>query len=545
MSPKFKDYLAKQLKNYLVIVVLSTTAIFIALTFSAFSLYANLKLKQDNNKITEIIQKDYDNIYNSFLYIDKEIESISEGKKDELYDHLYTLRSNSEIKFNFTILDFNNNVIVTNLYKDNEEIMLASYEYRSAINQFNVLNSNRVTEEAIKDYNDFQKSVMTIVFRGENGYFIVEPLYESFIKVEHQLSSNLVVTDRYNNVLYDNTSRYQNEIGKLKYDNKDNEIYTQTLEVFNVTSIKAKTITPAVVVYTITAVIIALIMLLKMLNPVIKKIVKGLDVPLDELLRAIEANKNGNLDYYIDSHHFLEFDTIYQEFNDLMQSTKELMTKNEDLSETKKIMEIKHLKNQFNPHFMYNTLESIRYEVMFDQITASDMLLSLGRLMQYSIENLDKLVKVKEDFKYLEDYLKLQKMRFKERLDYTIDLNETISDFKIPKLLIQPIIENSIKHNMESVDILKIVISGYRISDEIYFEVRDYGLGINQSKISEINETLNKKNIATNNLGLHNINRTIKLMYGEDYGLYLSNEDKGLKVTVKLPLEKGILWLKW
>ena len=99
------------------------------------------------------------------------------------------------------------------------------------------------------------------------------------------------------------------------------------------------------------------------------------------------------------------------------------MTKNEDLSETKKIMEIKHLKNQFNPHFMYNTLESIRYEVMFDQITASDMLLSLGRLMQYSFETLDKLVKVKEDFKYLEDYLKLQKNKHS---NFSLSLNTSL-----------------------------------------------------------------------------------------------------------------------
>lgn len=539
MSPKFKDYFSKQFKNYLVVVILSTTLLFITLTFGAFQIYTHVRLKNDNAKVSQLFEKELDRIYAEYINLDKSVDFEDTNSVDKLYHDLYSIRSSSQIKYNFTILDIEENVTVTNLYKYNEDLLVASHQLSSAISQLNTFKRDKAVEESISQYNDFQKSTMTMVFKGENSYFVLEPLYESFINLEHELSSNIVITDRYDNILFDNSLRYQDGIGKLLIDKNNNMKITRANDYFNVTNIKPKVVTTGIVLYTITTVGIALLVLLKMLNHLTKKIVVELNAPLDELLTAIEANKDGNLDYFIKEHHFFEFDKIYLEFNNLMHSTKQLMIKNENLAKTKQEIEIKHLKNQFNPHFMYNTLESIRYEVMFDQETASEMLLSLGRLMQYSIENTNTLVSIVDDVKYLEDYLKLQKMRFGERLEYVIDLDENIKYDVIPKLLLQPVIENCIKHNMDRVNKLNIYIHAYKSEECIIFDVRDNGLGISDSRLLYLQASLMNKDNKTNNFGLHNINRAIKLMYGEEYGLSVENKKQGLLVSLKLPIERG------
>lgn len=537
MSPKFKNYLQKQLKNYLTVVVLGTTVLFIILTFLGVQVYTNIQLRADNRKMNTVFKNSVDSILDTIIEIDALKDSHSKLYKDKVTELIYKSRSNSDIKFNFTILDQDLNLIKTNLYFDNLEILLMSPELNRSVERINEFEKKQIIENPIFNYSDNQKTVMTLIIKLDNNLYIIEPLYETVLDLEHKLNSNIIISDIYDNVLYDNTLKYKDSLGKLKINKQENVMYQSSIDLYTITNIKSRLITPTIMFYTITAATIILMMLLKLLHPLLVRIVKGLDEPLDELLMAIEENKDGNLDYYIDSHHFEEFDKIYNEFNALMQSTKLLMIKNTELAQTKQYMEIKHLKNQFNPHFIYNSLESIRYEIIVDKENASDMLLSLGRLMQYSIENTDKEVTVEEDIKYVEDYLKLQKMRFKSRLSYNIELEEEIKGIMIPKLLIQPIIENSIKHNMNQVDALNIHISG-RTNDNnnnnIEFLISDDGVGINKEDMNKITQMLEHNVKSEKNLGIYNIDRTLKLLYGLDYGLKFDNTF-GLTVKVIIP----------
>ena len=534
MSPKFKNYLQKQLKNYLTVVVLGTTVLFIILTFLGVQVYTNIQLRADNRKMNTVFKNSVDSILDTIVEIDTLKDSQPKLYKDKVTELIYKSRSNSDIKFNFTILDQDLNLIKTNLYFDNLEILLKSPELNRSVERINEFEKKQIIENPIFNYSDNQKTVMTLIIKLDNNFYIIEPLYETVLDLEHKLNSNIIISDIYDNVLYDNTLKYKDSLGKLKINKQENVMYQSSIDLYTITNIKSRLITPTIMFYTITAAAIILMMLLKLLHPLLVRIVKGLDEPLDELLMAIEENKDGNLDYYIDSHHFEEFDKIYNEFNALMQSTKLLMIKNTELAQTKQYMEIKHLKNQFNPHFIYNSLESIRYEIIVDKENASEMLLSLGRLMQYSIENTDKEVRVEEDIKYVEDYLKLQKMRFKSRLSYNIELEEEIKEIMIPKLLIQPIIENSIKHNMNQVDALNIHISGRSNGNDIEFLISDDGVGINKEDMNKITQMLEHNVKSEKNLGIYNIDRTLKLLYGLDYGLKFDNTF-GLTVKVIIP----------
>lgn len=535
MAPKFIDYLTKQLRKHLMLVVIGTTIFFMTLSITAVHMYSYKQLDQDRNEIKTLLKKDYN-------ILEKGIENIesSDFEPDKLSDNItsimYGLRSQSQIKFNFTVLDQNQEVVSSNLYPSNREILLNSDEYHSAMRQLEVLNTAQIVDNPISGYNVFQKSIMTMLIKTDSYTYIFEPLLESFVELEHMTSSNIIISDRYDNILFDNTLAFGNSLNKVEIDYSEYIVGVDTLEMYTLRTVKEKILPLSVIIYTILTVIITLIVLLQLLKPLSRRLSKTLDAPLGELLNAIEENKDGNLDYFIESHHFTEFDNIYSEFNDLMKSTKSLMVRNEELSETKKLIEIKHLKNQFNPHFIYNTLESIRYEINFNHKNASDMVLALGRLMQYSIENTSQLVTVSEDMKYIEDYLILQKMRFKDRLKYTIDIEDQLLIKKIPKLIIQPIIENSIKHNMEKVNSLTIFIRGTVIGKNVYFVIEDDGVGIDDSMVDSIRESLEHQDPKEENLGLYNINRTIKLMYGEYYGLALEN-DYGLRVIVNIPIE--------
>lgn len=535
MTPKFTDYLTKQMRKYMTLVVISTTVFFMVLSIIAAQAYTHFRLNGDNQKIKMILQDDH----NAIMEYIEEIETMDnneEGFSDSLTRMMYDLRSKSQVKFNFTILDETQEVLSSNLYPDNREVLLKSKEFKSALRQLEVLDKAMIVDNPITGYNTFQESMMTMVIKTDSYYFIFEPLLESFVELEHMISSNIIIADRYDNILFDNTRGFGDSLNKVNIDYSEYMVVSDQFDLYTLRTVKEKILPASLIVYTIMMVALTLIVLLQLLKPLSSRLVKTLDAPLDDLLHAIEENKDGNLDYYIESHHFMEFDKIYTEFNELMRSTKTLMNRNEELLETKKQIEIKHLKNQFNPHFIYNTLESIRYEVNFNQSNASDMILALGRLMQYSIENTNTLVEVQEDIKYIEDYLTLQKMRFKDRLHYTIDIEDKLMSKKIPKLIIQPIIENSIKHNMEKVHVLTIYIRGTVIGNNVYFVVEDDGVGMSEDQVISIRESLDKQDLKEVNLGLFNINRTIKLMYGEQYGVALEN-DYGLRVIVNIPTE--------
>src|SRR5699024_9980490 len=222
-----------------------------------------------------------------------------------------------------------------------------------------------------------------------------------------------------------------------------------------------------------------------------------------------------------------------------MTSKIEILIKDKDeIAERKRKMEIKQLENQFNPHFVYNVIEMLRYEIIFDPKLASDLIVSFANLMRYN-SNYGKLeVSLKTDINYIEAYLSLQKRRFNKRLDYSIELDKDIWDFKIPKLILQPIIENSIKHGIENTDRLKIDIYIKRHNDNIKIVVKDNGQGIDYNRLLYLRKVLDSDE-APNHIGLYNVHRIIKLLYGDSYGLSIDSKvGQGTKIFLKIPIIK-------
>lgn len=206
----------------------------------------------------------------------------------------------------------------------------------------------------------------------------------------------------------------------------------------------------------------------------------------------------------------------------------------------KKKLEISMLQMQINPHFLYNTLESISMMAEInDDLEAANMAASLGRIMRYSLGSQSEFVLLSEEIYCLNEYIQLQKERlsnveFDEHIDYTLYEQKTI------RLLLQPIVENAINHGMNQMRTGGLIsITGSYDGSNIVLEVSDNGKGMSKQDEQLLNDYINDKNTAFTSIGLKNVNKRIKLYFGEAYGLQIRSEQNcGTSVLITLPFIK-------
>lgn len=207
-----------------------------------------------------------------------------------------------------------------------------------------------------------------------------------------------------------------------------------------------------------------------------------------------------------------------------------------------KEMEFKMLSSQINPHFLYNTLEMIRMQAISqNNKTVADSIMLLARSMQYVLENTgtDDSTLEKE-FNHVKTYLQIQRMRFGDRINWDFYLDEDIDlkRYHILPLLIQPVVENTIVHGLEGISKnghVSIILEKEN-EERLVITVRDNGVGIEEERLVQIQENLNKKKNGIASIGLYNINQRIKVRYGEPYGVQIrSGRLKGTSVSLTLP----------
>jgi two-component system sensor histidine kinase YesM len=201
------------------------------------------------------------------------------------------------------------------------------------------------------------------------------------------------------------------------------------------------------------------------------------------------------------------------------------------------------LASQINPHFLYNTLETIRMQALatgnMDVITSIKL---LGKSMHYVLENTGTdFTTLAKELEYVEVYLSIQKLRFGDRINYSIKHPEDmdLDSYKILPLLLQPVVENAVIHGLErTITNGQIVITISKENNErLVIEITDNGQGINPDKLKELNDRMNSASLdSTASIGLYNINQRIKLLYGADYGItFTSRLHAGTTVILTIP----------
>ena len=203
-----------------------------------------------------------------------------------------------------------------------------------------------------------------------------------------------------------------------------------------------------------------------------------------------------------------------------------------------KELELRQLQNQINPHFIYNTLESIHMMAEInDDLETSTMAEYFGSIIRYSMNRKINTVKLKQEMEVIDNYIYLQKIRFDQLFTIENIIPEELLNCEIIKMIIQPLIENAIYHGLSECDSNgKIIIQGHHIDDNLLITISDNGVGIEDDKLKDLNDYINDKNNKFNSTALRNINRRLKLNYGKTFGLEIfSVYGKGTSTVLTLP----------
>lgn len=260
--------------------------------------------------------------------------------------------------------------------------------------------------------------------------------------------------------------------------------------------------------------------------------------PITALEKSMKEVEKGNFEHAaLEVCAENEVGRLSQSFNIMTEEIQNLMEQSRHEQRIKRKYELKALQAQINPHFLYNTLDSIIWMAEWGKTQeVVQMTSSLARLLRRSISNEREVVTVAEEVEYTQDYLTIQKMRYKDKLEYEILVDQEIAQEGIVKLILQPLVENAIYHGIKYKEGKGMIrIRGFRQEDRIVLQVEDDGSGMDEETLTHIFEK-HTKDTKSNGVGLKNVNERLQLYYGTEYGLkYESKIGEGTTATVILP----------
>lgn len=262
--------------------------------------------------------------------------------------------------------------------------------------------------------------------------------------------------------------------------------------------------------------------------------------PITRLELLMEEAEKGNLDVSLEFESKDEIGKLSKRFNNMINKIKTLMHQVVKEQEDKRKTELKALQAQINPHFLYNTLDSIIWMAEIDKDSVITMTDALAKLFRLSLSKGEDTIPVEHEIEHVRNYLIIQSMRYSNKFDYEIDVEEDILKYNTLKLILQPLVENSIYHGIKNKRQKGLItIKGRRVEDRILLEVSDDGIGMDQSMCEEIlkSHRTEQNRKGFNGVGVRNVNERIKLYYGEQYGLeYVSRPGAGTVVKIWLPI---------
>ncbi len=270
-------------------------------------------------------------------------------------------------------------------------------------------------------------------------------------------------------------------------------------------------------------------------------IARGLVSPIEDTADALEQFSKGDFEVRLPEDRSDEIGKMNIVFNKAIKDIKELMQKLTQAEILEKEMEFKTLQSQMNPHFLYNTLDAINWMAFKEgQTEICNLVSAISNLMRISISNRQSLIPLEQELGYVRDYLYIQNMRYKGRLKTVYDVDESLLNQVVPKLIVQPIVENAIVHGIEgSHGKNTLYISAIRIGSNIDIIVRDTGVGMSEEKVQNLlkePEAVKSSNASHTNLGMYAVHKRLKFLYGEDYGLTVqSMEGEGTTVVIRIP----------
>ena len=441
---------------------------------------------------------------------------------------------------------------------------LMSYEEGGRIKNCIIACSNVVSVEKGRQYG--QKIGTVYIVLAPNA--IISEDYDK----ENDVGSYIYLMDRNRNILFNgrnaaleaelvNTDDHQQKqinIPEGKLGKTDNMIQLQEIEQLEGWIV---CITPMQVLLKeveiikklgITVLLLALTLIAIPFRIIANNIIR----PMKKFIAFMTEVKQGNLKNLKKRIHlegYAEINAVAQEFNSMLDEidslTRRLVETNSMLYKAElenKQSELAFLRSQINPHFLYNTFESFKGMASAKGVPEiKQMLTSLSNIFKYSVRSAS-LVLLREEIEIVKSYISIQQIRFCDRFDVFYEFEEDILDYKIPKMILQPIVENSVFHGLEpKLEKGHLWIGGRKtVEDELIVWVRDDGIGLTSGSLRNLSDKLNDNSEKTGeqensnySVGLKNVSNRIKLMYGKEYGIEIASiQGEYTQVLVRIPV---------
>ena len=309
----------------------------------------------------------------------------------------------------------------------------------------------------------------------------------------------------------------------------------RTVGVFSMDEVMSSVNTIVYILFTCVIISLVLVVIVSF------KFSRTLTNPIFKLKRLMKQAESGDLTVRFNFQHNDEIGELGQSFNHMIARIDQLIQMVYVEQENKRTAEMKSLQEQIKPHFLYNTLDTISW--MARDYDAEDIVRlgdALTNMFRIGLSHGKDIITVKEEITHVSNYLYIQKIRYKDKLNYVIHVDESLYAIEVPKLILQPLVENAIYHGVKA----KrgggtITITGVPEGENLVFTVQDNGAGMPQEKVEELNRRMSERSVLDEqkSFGLFYIRERIQLCYGTGYGVHVESAlGEGTRVTITLPL---------
>lgn len=521
--------------------------------------YRTLKMVSNDPKIQEILRKPYPEslaeLYSIELQIDNQLSFVQNYQKDI---------------FGIYIIGANGTAYKSNFFSGIEKDFRKAWWYEKIINSFEPQWIGPHVGAFTVETTDLPLVTLgeTIIDKGSGkslGVIMVDitvdRLRELLRENLEEIGSILLLNSDFELVCGTNVDISSSEktiIERLKHtanisgqDNKkiikinDYLIYVKHMEVNGWSLIgmiseavlikDIKSANKFIVVITICLSLIALLLALYFSRKVTK--------PIEQLMGLMKHVEKGDFNVNMDIKTKDEIGKLGESFNKMVKKLDELVRLLFENQKKLRKAELKALEAQINPHFLYNTLDSICWLARAkrnNEIVKT--VVALTKILRIGLSKGSEVIPLSDEFEHVKNYLFIQKMRYGDKLDYNIKLPEELKDYKTLKLIIQPLVENAIYHGIKQKSGRGYIwVEVNRSNGDLEIVVKDSGVGMRKEKVDLLNKSLHEMDFSKNGgYGLRNVNERIKIYFGNEYGIsFSSNESKGTTVRVKIPALKG------
>ncbi|MFA9396688.1 MAG: sensor histidine kinase [Clostridiaceae bacterium] len=424
-----------------------------------------------------------------------------------------------------------------------------------------VENPDKISYLDYKKYgnNDVNETLLVgakpIMYEGNiKGFIVLELHDENFSKLFQGIYNSrdgvAVISKYWNEIYISEVAEKENIVEKIRnrlFDNERVETsidgYTPCISEILDTGIYILFLQPEILsksnlnsMYQIIFVFALLSFLLSLL--VVNILSKRFMIPVKQLSGAMHEIEGGNLDIRIHDKREDEFGILYSDFNEMTLKMKNFTEQRVQNEKDINTANIAMMHAQLNPHFLYNTLDTIKWIGKINNIPqVSKMATSLAKILRMSI-SIDKFIYLENEMSFVKSYIEIQQIRFDNQFTYDYMLPDELAKLKVPKLIVQPIVENAILHGISEKQGGNVSVKCFKVDDVLNIEVTDNGCGIDEDVLDSLNSK--EENKLKNHIGFYNVNKIIRLSYGEKYGLKVEGiEEGGTKVILRMPVIEG------